>query len=98
MPLSVLELMNAGCPIVATRVGGVPEMLEDGRAGTLVEPGDPAALAEAIDGLLGDPPRAAALAARARERCRENFDIDTMVPRFERLYEDLLARKGRPAS
>jgi len=92
-PLAVMEYMEAGLPIVATRVGGVPDLIDDGVHGLLVQPGDPLALAGAIDELLRDRPRAAALGAHARERRRREFDLDVMVHNMEALYEELLAAR-----
>jgi glycosyltransferase involved in cell wall biosynthesis len=94
-PLAVMEYMEAGLPIVATRVGGVPDLIDDGVHGLLVEPGDPAALARAVEELLADPARGAALGERARERRRREFDLDVMVASVEALYEELLAKKER---
>ena len=90
-PLAVMEYMEAGLPIVATRVGGVPDLIEDGVHGLLVEPGSPVELAQAIEDLLSDRARASALGARARERRRREFDLDVMVRNVEALYEELLA-------
>ncbi len=67
VPKILLEGMAAGRPIVASRVGDIPELLEDGRTGRLVPPGDPAALADAVLACLSDPVAAAALGAAARE-------------------------------
>jgi glycosyltransferase involved in cell wall biosynthesis len=88
-PLAILEYMEAGKPVVATRTGGIPEIVEDESTGILVEPRDPAALAEAISSLLEDQDRAARFGAAGRERRRREFDIDLMVQRFEDLYEEL---------
>lgn len=88
-PLAVMEYMEAARPVVATRVGGLPELIEDGVHGVLVAPGDPRALADATATLLEDPARAAAMGRRARERRRSEFGLDTMVHRLERLYVDL---------
>jgi glycosyltransferase involved in cell wall biosynthesis len=90
-PLAIMEYMAGGKPIVATRVGGVPDLIEDGKSGVLVEPDDPAALAAGIAKLLGDADYARELAARAHERQQARFDIDVMVRRVEDLYEALLA-------
>jgi glycosyltransferase involved in cell wall biosynthesis len=92
-PLAVIEYMGAGLPIVATRVGGVPDLIEDGVHGVLVEPGDPAGLAAAIDDLLSDPARASELGAQARERRRREFGLDLMIHNVEALYEELLAAR-----
>ncbi|HEY7018487.1 MAG TPA: glycosyltransferase [Gaiellaceae bacterium] len=88
-PLSVMEYMAAGLPVVSTRVGGVPELVEDGREGLLVRPRDPAALADAITRLLRDPAEAERLGANGRERQRREFSLDAMVRRVEELYEEL---------
>jgi glycosyltransferase involved in cell wall biosynthesis len=93
-PLAVMEYMEARVPIVATRVGGTPELLEDGVHGLLVAPRDPAALAGAIAGLLGDRDRGRGLAAAAHARKRALFDVDGVVRRVERLYEDLLVSRS----
>jgi glycosyltransferase involved in cell wall biosynthesis len=92
-PISVLEYMEAAKPIVATRVGGVPDLIDDGVHGVLVEPRDPPALAAAVAGMLRDPAMAADLGARARERRRAQFELDVMIGRLEALYEDLYAAK-----
>jgi glycosyltransferase involved in cell wall biosynthesis len=88
-PLSVMEYMAAGKPIVSTRVGGVPELVEDGREALLVEPRDPAALAEAIGRLLRSPADAKRLGEAARDRQRQEYSLDAMVRRVESLYEEL---------
>ena len=95
-PLAMMEYMDAGLPMVATRVGGVPDLIEDGVHGVLVEPGDPSALAAGIVELVRDRGRAEEMGARARERRRTEFDLDGTVRRLERLYEDLAAARGRP--
>ena len=95
-PLAMMEYMDAGLPIVATRVGGVPDLIEDRVHGLLVEPGDPDGLAAAIVELLRDRDRAAELGARARERRRAEFDLDGTVRALGDLYERLAAAGGRP--
>ena len=82
----MLEAMFAQRPIIATAVGGVPAVLEDGKAGLLVAPGDPVALAQAIHGLLADPERADMLGARAAARARRDFGIAQMADRYTALY------------
>ena len=88
-PLSVMEYMAAGKPVVSTRVGGVPELVEDGVHGLLVEPRDPAALAAAIERLLRDPAEARRLGEQGRERQQRELSLDAMVRRVEDLYEEL---------
>ncbi len=90
MPLFVLECMATGTPVVATNVGGLPEMVEHDRTGLLVPPRDPAALAQAIGALLADPERGRRLAQAAHERM-ESFTIDTVAHRFGELYEQLVS-------
>jgi len=82
--------MARGLPIVATRVGGVPELLAGGEAGLLVPPADPAALAAAICGLLREPDRAAALGEAGRRRA-PRYGADRMVRALAELYRGLLA-------
>jgi glycosyltransferase involved in cell wall biosynthesis len=90
-PNALLETMAMGLPVVATRVGGIPALVEDGRTGLLVPPGDPSALARAIAGLIEDPVRAAAMAARAREHVRNDFGLDRMLAGLQVLYDRALA-------
>jgi len=92
-PLSVMEYMEAGKPMVATSVGGVPDIIDDGVHGLLVERQDPDGLAAAIAALLRDPERAAEMGARAQARRRGEFHIDLLVRRMEQLYEELYASK-----
>ena len=92
MPNAVLEYMAAGRPVVATAVGAVPELIEDGTHGLLVPPGDPAALARAIARVLADPGLARRLGDAARARARERYGREAMVRRFEDFYADLVAK------
>lgn len=94
-PLAVLEYMDAALPIVATAVGGIPDLIESGVHGLLVPPGDPRALAGALGELLRDRPRAREMGARARERRRAEFDLGVVIGRLEGLYDELLAQRGR---
>jgi glycosyltransferase involved in cell wall biosynthesis len=90
-PLAVMEYMEASLPVVATAVGGVPDLIEPGMNGLLVPPRDPQRLASAIAELLRDPQRARAMGARGRERRLNEFDIDVLVQRLEDLYRELVA-------
>jgi glycosyltransferase involved in cell wall biosynthesis len=93
-PNVVLEAMAAGRPVVATRVGGVPEIVEDGVTGLLVPPRDPERLAGGIVRLLGDKHEAEAMGRRGLELVREKFTIEKMVRSYEELYLGLLREKG----
>jgi glycosyltransferase involved in cell wall biosynthesis len=86
MPNGVIEAMAAGMPIVATAVGGIPEVLRDGHTGLLVPSNDPGALAAALGELMDAPARAAALGAAARSAVERQFSFDRMVKEFERIY------------
>lgn len=97
MPVSVLEAMAAGLPVVASRVGGVPEQVDDGRTGVLVEPGDTDALAEALTTLLDDGELRRRLGAAGRARAEEAFDLEPFRRAHVELYSRELARRRLPA-
>jgi glycosyltransferase involved in cell wall biosynthesis len=90
-PLAVLEYMAAGLPLVATRVGGIPEIVEDQVTGVLVQPGDHRGLATAIAHLIDSPEDARRMGAAARERRQAEFSIDAVVRRVETLYLELVS-------
>jgi glycosyltransferase involved in cell wall biosynthesis len=93
-PLSILEFMDAAKPIVATRVGGVPEVIDDGVHGVLVPPRDEAALAAAIMRVLRNMDAGRVMGARARDRCRREFNLERTVERLQQLYEELESRQN----
>jgi glycosyltransferase involved in cell wall biosynthesis len=93
-PLFVFESMAQGKPVVATAVGGLREVIEDGRSGVLVPPQDPPALARALEALLRDPERREAIAAAGRERLRD-FTLDRAAERFDALYREVLSDAPR---
>ena len=86
LPLVVLEAMAQARPVVATAVGGTPELVVDGETGVLVSAGDTDALAKALDGLLRDPERARRLGEAGRRRVAAEFDADTLAERVLSLY------------
>ncbi|MGH9862831.1 MAG: glycosyltransferase family 4 protein [Candidatus Acidiferrales bacterium] len=90
LPLVVIEAMFAGLPVVATRVGGVSELVEDGKTGLLVPPGDSVALTRAIRQLLDDRALAQRMGRAGRERALKEFTLERMLSETQRLYEDLL--------
>jgi glycosyltransferase involved in cell wall biosynthesis len=94
-PLSVMEYMGAGKPVVATRVGGLPEVVQDGVHGLLVEPRDPVGLADALARLLEEEPLRRRLGEAARIRQQTTFDLDAAVRRIEELYDQLFLSSGR---
>jgi glycosyltransferase involved in cell wall biosynthesis len=87
--LSVLEAMALSRPVVASNVGGIPEMVEDGVSGLLVPPGDCEALAAAIVRLLSDHPYADMLARRGHDLVHERFCIELMTSSIESIYDEL---------
>lgn len=95
LPLAVIEAMAAGKPVVATHVGGIRDLVEDGVHGLLVPPRDPSALADAIARLLRAPRLRMELGQRGQERQRRNFDISEVAGRVEALYEELAAKSRR---
>ena len=94
MPNAVLEAMATALPVVATAIGGTPEIIEHDVSGLLIPPGDVGALAASIEALLENPAKAAAMATAARHRVAESFSIETMVRRTQDLYEELLREKS----
>jgi len=96
LPLTVLEAMACGVPVVATRVGAVEEVVDHGRNGFLVPPEDPAALAAAIERLVRDEDLRTRMGNAGREIAVEQFDISAAARKHEDLYLRLLERKRRP--
>ncbi|HET9947367.1 MAG TPA: glycosyltransferase [Longimicrobiales bacterium] len=94
LPIVILEAMSAATPIVAARVGGVPDALGDDDA-WLVPPEDPAALASAIEESLRDRPGALERARRAQQRLREGFSLEAFLDGYERVYEQVVGAAGR---
>lgn len=92
---TILEAMATRLPVIATRVGGNPELVDDGRTGTLVPPGAPAALAAAIRAYLEDPGRLAAHGAAGLAKVREHFRWERCVDAYLAVYDELL---GEPAA
>jgi len=95
MPMSVLEAMAAGAPVVATRVGGIPETLADGALGLLVPPHDVAALAGAIGRLLDDGQLHARLACAARGAVERHYSAGVVCGRLAALYAQLLDERAQ---
>lgn len=92
-PLTLYEAMAAGLPIVATRVGGQPEIVEDGRTGLIVNSNDAAALAAAIIGLLEDTATRQSMGEAGRRRARTSFTWQHVADELLSIYEQLLDRR-----
>jgi glycosyltransferase involved in cell wall biosynthesis len=88
--LAAIEAMDAGVPVVASRVGGLPEVVDDRRTGLLVPPGDPVALAAAIGELLDRPELRRVMGAQGRLRVEESFRAAAMARRVEEVYEEAI--------
>src|SRR5437016_7033103 len=91
---SLLEAMAAGLPVVATNVGGNPEIVQDGITGILVPPRDPAAMADAIIRVLEAPEMAKRFGLAGRERVMNHFSLETVIRRTSERYMMLLERRG----
>jgi glycosyltransferase involved in cell wall biosynthesis len=92
LPMSVLEAMAAGLPVVATRVGGIPTTIEDGATGILIEPRDVEGLAGALAFLLTNIPARRRIGEGARKAAMERFSADVLVPRLEALWLEIVPR------
>jgi mannosyltransferase len=96
--LTPIEAMSCGVPVVATTVGAFPELVADGVTGTLIDPGDAAAMAEVVARWLDDPARLSKGAAAARSRMVEAFDIRREARAIVEVYKDLLGAAPRDLS
>ena len=94
LPTVLLEALAMGCPIIASRVGGIPEIVQDGYNGALVTPGDPVALASALARLLGDDRQRMDMGRNGRSTATAKFGLESMLRLTEDLYRELLAEKG----
>ena len=93
-PMAVIEAMAAGKPVVATAVGGVPDIVVEGETGFIVPPGDDAAMAHRLGQLLADEQLRERLGRRAREVARERFHAERIARRYYELYRTILALRG----
>jgi glycosyltransferase involved in cell wall biosynthesis len=89
-PMVILEAMAAGVPVVASKVGGVPDLIEEGITGLLMQPGNPSSIASAIERLLANPGAAGEMAGRARARALAAFEPRVVAERHHQIYRDVL--------
>lgn len=95
-PLTLLEAATAGCAVVATRVGGIPELIRDGVHGLLVTPADATALARAIASLIRDPAKARRLALACREEVKSRYSLNQTFTKTASLYRRLTGERRPP--
>jgi len=93
--LALLEAMAAGLPVIATAVGGLPEVVDHEKTGLLIPPRDPEALAGALARLLGDPAWARQLGENARRHVREHFSLERLGREINEIYQELVTKKFR---
>ncbi len=91
LPLVLLKAMAAGLPVIATRVSGAEDIIEDGRNGRLIPPRQPAALARAVLELYAQPDLWPVWGNQARETIRLQYSLEAMLCQLQRLYEELAA-------
>ena len=95
LPLAVLEAMAAGVPVVASAVGSVPEIIEDGRTGRLIAPADAVGLSKAICHIFDKREETQQIISKARETVRARYTVGRMVSRYEELFERLAGARTR---
>ena len=94
LPVAVLEALASGRPVVSTRVGGVPELIEDGKTGFIVPPGDHEALADTLVHALGDMDRLRAMGRQGQQRTLEEYNAQRLIRDIDRLYGELLRKRN----
>ena len=93
-PISIMEAMSMKLPVIASRVGGIPELVSDGRTGLLVNPGNPDEITDAVLNLLKDSGKRREMGVRAREVVGTKFSSENCVRGHEKLYKKLVANRG----
>ncbi len=89
IPVALIEAMACGCPVISTRVSGIGELLDEGRAGILLDPGDPQQLATALERLIAEPDLVADLSQRGRERIERDFDLARETAKLARFFAEI---------
>ena len=95
MPLSLLEAMAEGVPPVVTKVGGMPEVVQDGETGFIVPPGNVGTLADRISFLVGNPSLAAKMGVAARDRILDRFTVERMAAEYRAVYRQAAGSEVR---
>ena len=90
LPMAILETMAAGIPNISTEIASIPEVIEHGRTGLLIRPGDREALAEAILSLLSDKKKREALSRDSHACIQQQFSLDVHMKELHRIYDALL--------
>ena len=93
-PLTIFEAMACGLPVVATNVGGVPDIVQQSETGLIVEPGRPSELARAIKQMLSEPAKMRTMGRKGKERVLRDFHPDNFIRKHEALYERSLGNRG----
>lgn len=96
LPRVVMEAMASGLPVVATRVGGIPEMVADGATGFLFEPGQPLEAAKALETLARDPSRRREMGVAGRTRAEKLFSQERYLEEVARIYADVMSARNQP--
>jgi glycosyltransferase involved in cell wall biosynthesis len=91
IPMSVLEAMSYGLPVVVPKVGGFPEIVEEGISGYLIDARDPSVFSDRCVGLLSDPEKREQMAKAARQRVIDHFSREAMTTQYYQLYRKLLS-------
>jgi glycosyltransferase involved in cell wall biosynthesis len=94
-PMVVLEAQAAGVPVVAAKVGGLPDLVEEGETGFFCDPLNGASMCGAVEKALANPEAARALALRTKERARQRFNPETIARRHLEIYSEVLAGRSR---
>ncbi len=98
LPTVLLEALGTGCPAVSTTVSGIPEIVDDGKNGLLVPPGNPSLLAQAIENVLTSPELAARLAREGRKKAEEKFNLKKSVATLESYYRQSVEGENKPSA
>jgi glycosyltransferase involved in cell wall biosynthesis len=95
VPVVLMEAMAARCPVVATRINGIPELIEDGVTGLLVPPGRPDLLANAVERILAGPRQAERMALAAHEKIRRDYNLHSIAPQLDAIFQQMLNFRPR---